>query len=230
MANPTIVQGRATIVGGTTGNLAYSSPTTAGNLLIAVLRFNNGSSTPTLGDGVNTWTLVDSIAGGVGASFSTVQMWCAVNCKGGADTVTATDTSALASALELLIGEYQSGSSGHLVLDAHHAVFGTSSTPASGNCTTNFPNDLLIGWTGNDTGTAITAGLIGGGTALIQESQSSVLAYEDGNGAGNTAGLNSATFGGSQTQWYCGIAAFKVQASGGGGINGSGMLRLLGVD
>lgn len=207
MANPSFVQGAAKIAGASSTTLAFTSPNTAGNLLIAITRCgSNSAATPVVSDPNNTWIKLDAPAP-LGNSVN--QIWYALNCKGGANTVTLNDTSGFTTAMELLLGEYQSGvATALLALDAHHAVTGSASAPASGNCTTNFANDLLIGWTCNDAGGAITAGLIGGGTPIIRENQSQVIAYEDGNAVNNTAGLNAASFGGSQSIWTCGIAAF----------------------
>lgn len=217
MANPSFVQGNKTIAAATTVSVAYPSNNTLGNLLIAVVACGNTglaniAVTDTAG---NVWTKLDTETLN---TQSTSQFWYVQQCKAGANTVTGHDTTGNSTVTNLLIGEYQSGTTGfHLALDAHAVASNFTSTPASPNCTTTVNNDLLIGWTGNVSGTAITAGLIGGSTALVQESQSNTLAFEDGNGQANTAGSNSATFGGSQTVWSCGIAAFKVVANGGGG-------------
>lgn len=224
MANPSFVagQGAKKLAAASSTTLPYPGNNTAGNLLIAVVRCNQALSTPVVSDPNNTWVLLDTET-----LVSKNQLWYALNCKAGANTVTLNDTSGLSTAIELLIGEYQSGTVGSvLALDAHHATTGASSAPASGNCITAFANDLLIGWQGNDAASAITAGLIGGGAAVIREDQSEVAAYEDNNAANNSAGLNSASFTGSQSSWACGIAAFNAPAvthsiSGNAGIAGA---------
>ena len=191
MANPSFVagQGAKKVATASSTTLPYPGNNTAGNLLIAVVRCNQTLSTPVVSDPNNTWVLLDTET-----LVSKNQLWYALNCKAGANTVTLNDTSGLSTAIELLIGEYQSGTVGSvLALDAHHATTGASSAPASGNCITAFANDLLIGWQGNDAASAITAGLIGGGAAVIREDQSEVAAYEDNNAANNSAGLNSAS-------------------------------------
>jgi hypothetical protein len=179
--------------------------------------------TPVISDPHNTWVLLDSET----TNGTVNQFWYALNCKGVANTVTLNDTSGLSTVVELLIGEYQSGTPGGLLaLDAHAAAKSAAGgTVASGNCTTKFPNDLLIGWQSNETGNAISAGTIGGGAATVRENQSQVTAFEDNNAAGNSAGANAASFGGAQTTWSCGIAAFNVNAPAGG----AGDLLLLGV-
>jgi len=210
MSNPSFVQGATGVLAAAALSVAYGSNNTAHNLLIAVVRCNSDLATVTVTDTQgNYWTQLENQAA-TGASLS--QLWYALDCSAGANTVTAWDTASYTSALELLIGEYQSGTVGQiLTLDTHASTSGSSGTPASGNAPTYYNNDLLFGWTNNNVGSPITAGLIGGGTASLREDQSDVAAYEDNNAANNTAGTIAATFGGSQAgYWACGIAAFNV--------------------
>lgn len=91
-----------TLFGGTqtfTATQAYGSNNTAGNLLVAVVSWynvsrvapNNVLVTVTDSQG-NTWRSIPGRNGGAGnaGAAETLQVWFAVNCKGGANTVTFT--------------------------------------------------------------------------------------------------------------------------------------------
>lgn len=223
MANPVIVQKASKGTSSTSTTLAFPGATVQGNLLIAVIRGNAISSTHSVSDPVNgAWTQLDFDTCAINANNLAASFWYVQNALPvpAADVVTLGATGV--TVLEVAIGEYNSGIANFILnLDAHNVAAATiAGAPASGNCTTNFANDLLIGWQGNAQGNTITAGLIGGSTALLQIDQANVVAFEDGNQANNTAGLNSATFTGSQNNWVAGIVAFKlvplsfVQATG----------------
>jgi hypothetical protein len=134
--------------------IAYSSPNTLGNTLIAYGRFSGGSGAPAIVDTQgNSWVQLFSVANGSDQNVA----WAAYNCKAGANNVTFSQPTQ--SGLQAIIAEY-SGVTTVSPLDQTTSSTGTSTSASSGNVTTTVANELILGFVSNSTtnGLTVTAG------------------------------------------------------------------------
>ena len=101
---PAFVQGVSWDAGQvTTAVHAYPSNNTAGNLLVCVFYGNNATGTWTISDSQsNTWVPIYNTAFGIWHTAS----WYALNCKGGANTVTINNAGGSANWMRQAIGEW----------------------------------------------------------------------------------------------------------------------------
>src|ERR1700676_1924171 len=101
MAPAFVQKNDSSIANGASGSLAYGSPNTAGNLLVAVIGWNSNvilTITDTQG---NVWQPITGINNGT----LNGQLWYALNAKGGANTVNLNFSSAT-TAIWAFIGEW----------------------------------------------------------------------------------------------------------------------------
>ena len=196
----------------TTSSLAFVSPNTAGNWIAVSVRGGLSSSQIfTIADtNGNTYRQAAQI--GFTSSAVTLAIYYAENIKGGANTITVSDT--VSGPLRFAILEY-SGVATSNSRDVTATGQGTSSSPNSGNVTTTASGDLLLGAIATTNPATFTAGsgltieeFVGPepGTKLIAEDQIQV-----------SAGIASASASlATSDAWGAVLAAFKA-ANGGAG-------------
>jgi hypothetical protein len=186
----------------TSATLAFKANNTAGNWIAVVVRAGIANETITVADSVgNTYhSAVQSTQTGI-----TEGIFYAENIKGGANTVSVSDT--ISGTLRFAIMEY-SGVASVNSLDATASALGASTTPNSGNATTTINGDLLLG----AIATVNPAGYTAGSGYTIEESipaePNTKLIVEDQvqSAAGPvTAGATLA----ASNNWSAILAAFK---------------------
>src|SRR6266581_2670584 len=197
----------------TISSLAFASPTTAGNWIAVAIRGGLSSS--------QVFTVVDSNGNtyrqaaqiGFTSSAVTLAIYYAENIKGGANTITVSDT--VSGPLRLAILEY-SGVATSNSLDVFATATGTSATPNSGNLTTTTSGDLLLGAVATTNPGAFTAGTGYKIEEFVPAEPNTKLASEDQ--IQSSAGLASAavSLSGSDV-WGVVLVAFKPA----GGIAGA---------
>jgi len=129
----------ATPVNTTTIAKAYPSANVAGNTLIVVVTANNNGAITIADTLTNSWT---SSTAQTTSTTHTTRVFYVVNCKSGANTVTATATSGQ---LKMLIFEYV----GITSADSTSGTTGSSTTPAPGNATAAATSDFVFSVAGN---------------------------------------------------------------------------------
>lgn len=147
------VQGKSSTFGAGVG-LAYTSNNTAGNLLVCVSSLGSATSLSISDTQSNTWVQAD-FSSTWSNNSTTSAFFYALNCKGGANTVTVVNQSAAKA--DLCIGEY----SGINTLDQHATpkTQTTGANPSSNSITTLFANEVIISWfEGNSAETAVSTG------------------------------------------------------------------------
>ena len=213
--NPKLVQTASLDAGTTTtGSLAFTSSNTTGDWIAVAVRGGMSSS--------QIFTVTDSNgnaykkAGQVGFTSSavTLAIYYAENIKGGANTVTVSDT--VSGPLRVAILEY-SGVATSSSLDKVAVATGTSALPNSGSLNTTASGDLLLGAIATTNTAAVTAGSGYGIKNLVPPEPSTKLMTEDQVQAAAGVASASATLGGSDT-WGAVLAAFKTAT--GGGVTG----------
>jgi uncharacterized protein YbbK (DUF523 family) len=197
----------------TTSSLAFVSPNTAGNWIAVSIRGGLSSS--------QVFTVVDSNGNtyrqaaqiGFTSSAVTLAIYYAENIKGGANTITVSDT--VSGPLRFAILEY-SGVATSNSLDVFASATGTSSSPSSGNLTTTASGDLLLGAIATTNPGAFTAGAGYKIEEFVPVEPNTKLAVEDQ--VQTSAGLASAavSLSGSDA-WGVVLAAFK-SAGGTAGV------------
>src|SRR6266568_5467503 len=197
----------------TISSLAFASPTTAGNWIAVAIRGGLSSS--------QVFTVVDSNGNtyrqaaqiGFTSSAVTLAIYYAENIKGGANTITVSDT--VSGPLRFAILEY-SGVATSNSLDVFATATGTSATPNSGNLTTTTSGDLLLGAVATTNPGAFTAGTGYKIEEFVPAEPNTKLASEDQ--IQSSAGLASAavSLSGSDV-WGVVLVAFKPA----GGIAGA---------
>ncbi len=198
----------------TTASLAFASPTTAGNWIGVAIRAGLSSSQVfTIADSSgNTYKKAAQI--GFTSTAVTVAIYYAENIKGGANTVTVSDT--VSGPLRVAILEY-SGVAASNSLDATATATGSSTSPNSGNLNTTASGDLLLGSVASTNSQAFTAGAGYTAEDFVPAEPNTKLITEDQVQAAAGAASASATLSSSDA-WGAVLAAFK-SASGVAGPN-----------
>jgi hypothetical protein len=181
----------ANLPNGNTGTtLAYSSNTTAGNLLVATATFDttHANSVTCSDNAGNTWStavLKLDVANGDGLAVCY-----APNITGGADTVKFVFNSAsTVNSVYLSIQEYSgAATAGPVDVTASNVSSGTNTTSTSATTTQN--GDLIFGTVYNDSGSGIT---ITAGGGFTQRTLNTAVMTEDKtlSSAGSTAATNT---------------------------------------
>jgi trimeric autotransporter adhesin len=142
-AAPSFIQEKDNrVTSGTTSSATFSSPTTAGNLIVVYLIWDN------TGAAAVSDSLGNKYAAAIGSklwsnSHYTVQTFYAINSIGGTDTVTATFATAVNSFGIVYADEY-SGVAQTAPIDVTAAAAGASGSLNSGTVTTTSSTDLLF--------------------------------------------------------------------------------------
>jgi hypothetical protein len=197
----------------TTSSLAFANANTAGNWIAVCVRGGLSSS--------QVFTIVDSNGNtykqgaqlGFTVSAVTLSIYYAENIKGGANTITVSDT--VSGPLRFAILEY-SGVATANSLDATAMATGVSSSPNSGNLTTTASGDLLLATIATADAATFTAGSGYTIRDIVPAAPNAKLIDEDQIQAG--AGVSSATapLAGS-ANWGAVLIAVKAL----GGVAGS---------
>ena len=182
-----------------TESVAFTSNTTAGDLILVGSDFSSGSISSVTDTQGNTFTQVGSALHNPNGHYAV--LFYAANIKGGADTVTA-KISASASFLQVYLTEY-SGVATSSPLDVQAGAVGTGSTVSSGSATTTVADDLIFGYMDSG-GTGST------GSGFTQRSGFSGNVIEDE--IAGAAGSYAAT-GTSTSDWTMQMAALKPTSS-----------------
>lgn len=194
-----------------TDNQAYGSNNIAGNILIVVARVGVAtinSVTSITDTQTNTWARGKSQ---VATADHDLEVWYALNCKVGANTVTINNTS---STLRWIIAEYTGNGASSAIDPSTNGNTASSTSLDSLSITTAAANTVLIGGNSmaSDTG-GLTA------TNSFTEEQEIVLRVQlqDRNLTG-TATVNSTATAGAGSQWAAVIIGIN---DGGGGATGN---------
>lgn len=186
--------------------LAFASNNVAGNTLSVLARIGVGTADQITGitdSQGNTWAKAKSQ---IATADHDLELWYALNCKAGANTVTINLASS--ATLRWIIQEHE----GNMAFDAANGATGTSFTADSGAITTADASELLLGGASVSATNAFTA--TGGFTQrqAIPASPASKIASQDRVVAAGT--YNSTTDFGGTDLWAAVVAAFKLAASG----------------
>src|SRR5882762_1186692 len=196
----------------TTSSLSFTSVNTAGNLIAVCVRGGLSSSQvfTVVDSNGNTYRQASQI--GFTASAVTLAIYYAENAKGGANTVTVSDT--VSGPLRFAILEY-SGVAVANSLDASVTATGTGTAASSGNLTTTASGDLLLGTIATADSTTFTAASGYTLIDIVPATPNTKLVTEDQVQA--TAGTTSAGASlAASGNWGVVLAAFKASAGTGG--------------
>ena len=196
----------------TSSTLAFVSSNTAGNWIAVAIRAGLSSSQVFTVSDTNGNTYKQAGQLGYTASAVTLAIYYAENIKGGANTITVSDT--VSGPLRFAILEY-SGVATSNSLDVAVAGQGASTSPNSGNLTTTANGDLLLSAIATANSGTFTAGAGYTIRDFVPAEPNTKLVSEDQIQA--SAGLASATatLAGSDT-WGSILAAFKAGNGSGG--------------
>jgi galactose oxidase-like protein/IPT/TIG domain-containing protein/PKD domain-containing protein len=196
---------------GTSATLAFNLNNTAGNWIGVCIRAGAVNETFTVMDS-NGNTYRKAIQFSETGNGNKLGIFYAENIRGGANTVTVSDTTS--ATLRFTVLEY-SGIAASGSLDGTAVAQGNSASANSGNATTTANGDMLLGTIMTSGTAAFTAGTgykieesvpAEPSTKLIAEDQVQTTARA----ASASASLGAADF------WAAGVAAFKAAGSGGG--------------
>lgn len=205
-STPAHVQGADGFVStGTTVSQSFTAATTAGNLIVAYVVWDNtgtatvsdnrGNVYASAGEGATHWN-------GPGNDYS-AQAFYAKNIAGGATTVTATFSQAASSFAILYVHEY-SGLDPIAPLDATATATGSSGAMDSGSVTTSYSDVLLVG-AGASIGSVTAAG-----SGYTARSFAHTNIVED---RVVSAGTYSATATQNSDNWVMQAVAFKAEGA-----------------
>jgi len=176
--------------------LAFSSNTTAGNIILVGFDFASGPSFSSISDSQgNTFTEVGSQLTTPAGSRS--RLYYANNIKGGADTVTV-HTTASASFIKVQVVEY-SGVNTTTPIDVQYSSTGSAGSAAAGG-QTNYSNEMIFGFLASD-GTGSAAG----GFTTVSAANGNVII----NDAGGSPGGWYYSEGSSTAGWSMQMAALE---------------------
>jgi glucose/arabinose dehydrogenase/chitodextrinase len=205
-ATSAFVQGRAKeITSGTTNSVAFNNANTPGNLIVAYVVWGNTGSVSLSDTQGNTYTAAAPATSWGNGNAWRSQAFYAKNIAGGANTVTATFGSSIASFAILYIHEY-SGLDRTNPLDKTAAAAGTASTMNSGSATTSNGNDLIFGaGASSSTVTAVGTGFTSRLTDFGNRTEDKTV---------TSAGSYNATATQNGDRWVMHMVAFKTATGG----------------
>lgn len=184
---------------------AFTSNNTAGNLLFATARVSSTltAGTLTCADSNGAWTNLPAITL---ASGVVIRSFYKLNCLGGANTVTITNTGGTGTqTLDLTIGEWY----GANTFDQHHDLAATTtSTPSSGAVTTS-RKCLAIGYAGINT-TAQTFTNAASTAFTVRTVNTEVVSLASLENQAATTSTFIATYGGGAVAASAGLATFYM--------------------
>src|SRR6266404_5869264 len=195
-----------------TSTLAFVSPNTAGNWIAVAIRAGSSSSQVFAVSDSNANTYRRAFQLGITASAFTFAIFYAENIKGGANTVSISDT--VSGPFRFAILEY-SGVATSNSLDVTAVTQGNSTSPNSGSLSPTANGDLLLGAIVTQNPAAFTAGSGYTIEEFAPAEPNTKLIAEDQIQA--TAGLASAgALLAASDNWGAGLAAFKAAVGAAG--------------
>src|SRR6266404_4520728 len=195
-----------------TSTLAFVSPNTAGNWIAVAIRAGSSSSQVFAVSDSNANTYRRAFQLGITASAFSLAIFYAENIKGGANTITVSDT--VAGPFRFAILEY-SGVATSNSLDVTAVTQGNSTSPNSGSLTPTANGDLLLGAIVTQNPGAFTAGTGYTIEERVPAEPNTKLIAEDQ--IQTTAGLASAgALLAASDNWGAGLAAFKAAVGAAG--------------
>ncbi len=201
------------VTSGKTSSATFSSATTAGNLIVVYLNWDN-TGTASVSDSLGNTYIAALGSTPWNNSQYRVQTFYTINRSGGADTVTATFATAVTSFGIVYADEY-SGVAQTAPVDVTAAAAGASGSLNSGTVTTTNSTDLLFaGGVSANTVTAPGAGYTARSTFAGNMTEDEVV---------SATGSYSATASNSNVAWAMQLVAFKGAAAGGGTVLVSGL-------
>lgn len=209
ISTPALVQGTNATAGIVSSVAAtYSNSNASGNLLIAVVTWDNQALTASVADATNgAWTAIGSPV-----NWSTArreQAFFFPNCAAHASTlVTATFSGTTTSLARIAIFEFSGvmATSPLDVIPTNGGTSGTSTTPDSGSATTTNSNDLIFGAALNDAGAVLTKGATFANTN-VGTNTVEVYEYKNVNVTGSVSADASM---GSSNPWVALMSSFKA--------------------
>ena len=199
-STPAFVQARANEVGsGTTNSLAFTTPNTAGNLIVVYAIWSN-AGTATVTDSRGNAFVSAAPRTTWGTNWSS-QVFVAKNIAGGANTVTATFATAINACAVIYIHEY-SGLDKANPVDVTKSATGSASAMSSGAVTTTNATDLIFA------GGASKGAVTQGGSGYTTRSTAFGNRTEDRNVT--TAGSYTATATQNSNAWVMQLVALRA--------------------
>ena len=199
---------------------AFPSNNTAGSLLVCCFR---GDPTGTVSDSQhNSWSLAVSQPSDGGVRG--FRLWYAPNATAGANTVTVSNSGALF--VNSVIAEYSGVATSSPLAQTNNTTGADVGLYGPCAVVTTAAKAVVIGCLQTNV-TGVTDTQSGGFTLRQQDSLKNISLSDN-----ITTTPGTITYGGtvvSAITWYANAATFLPAAGGGDGMNGSGLLRLLGV-
>ena len=194
----------------TTGSLAFKSSNTAGNWIGVAIRggLSNSQVFTVKDSNGNTYKKAAQI--GFTSSAVTLAIYYAENIKGGANTITVSDT--VSGPLRFAILEY-SGVATSNSLDATATATATSTSPNSGTVNTTANGELLLAAIASTNSQAFTGGSGYTVEDLVPAAPNAKLITEDQIQTAAGAASASATISSSDA-WGAALASFKAASAG----------------
>jgi hypothetical protein len=198
-----------------TATALFTGGNTGGNLLIAVVAWNNsGRAFTSIADTIgNTWTAATTL---VSTSTALLRIYYAFNCKATASNNTVTLTIGGGANVAVTAYEYSGLLSSSIVLDQPNTGSGTTANPTTAPITNITSGDLVFAACNIVSTTLPTAGT--GFTRLsnteVFTTNSLVCETQIDSGTGTFTGSWTA----SAAQYATGIASFSAASGGGGGV------------
>jgi chitodextrinase len=204
-AAPAFVQDNQNLVSsGTSMTTSFKTATTAGDLIVAFVEWDNSGSMSLTDSNGNTYTAATPVVAYPGTNNGVAEILYAKNIKGGTDTLTASFGTAISSWGIMYIHEY-SGISTTNPVDVISTATGSSSAMSSGSATTTNANDLIFGAGGSFQ--AVTASGSGFTTRMTEGDDRSEDKFV------TTTGSYAATATQSGTGWLQLMVAFRGASS-----------------
>ena len=202
-ATPTFEQANAQeITSGTTNSVAFTSPTTSGNLIVVYVAWGNTGSVTLSDTQGNTYLSAQAVTTWGTSTAWRAQVLYAKNIAGGANTVTATFSQSVAGSFGAVYIHEYAGIDKANPLDISKSAKGNGTALSSGSAVTTNANDLIFG-------AGATAGTISStGAGFTTRSTLSGNRTLDKNVS--TTGTYNATATASSGRWVMQMVAFKA--------------------
>jgi hypothetical protein len=191
------------------------SPTAGNSLYVLNSSVSNTTTTSdSVSDNIGGTSGWNKIDGAVGATVTGCSVWRKDNIPAGITTLTITTSGSSAPAVAISIELSSTNTTNSQ--DAHNIIAGTGTNPTSPSVTTNFTNELAIGYMVNNSIIAPTAGTGYGGLVSATASSTITAAVEFQSLTGTTSLTAPFIDTANATGWVCGIVTVKGTTSGGG--------------
>jgi hypothetical protein len=225
-------EGTGSSFGGSPITQVYTNANVLGDCLVVIasVQATSGNVSSISDTSLNTWVnLIQDFQCDPSSASVFLSVWACTSCKAagaGTNTVSVAFSKPIPFGNDLIIAEY-SGVSGVEVFGIQNTASSPFSTPTK---TTTGANDWILSLaSGNGSGQP-SVSTVGYSVRENETAGRDGLLLVDSNGP-KSAGSYFVTFTSAGAVNTAGLIALSAPASGGGGgMNGSGMLRLLGVD